>query len=311
MLLVIFACAGGFLQALAATILAYAEFLEQSGKKQFTSSQHTLFLVVNILMSMSGIALFVLATGYGPVSLATPLTAGSGLIVNMALQIKLGLSHYTKSMRVGTLVLAIAVTAIVDVGPQEQKDQDALKLLGEPLGFMCMLSVASLIVGGMALAKALDQKPMTSLMKILGYSMLVASSTVLGASLGKLAQMQLPLFSRVVVILLYILMGLFSLLGNSFAAKKTDMSLYMPMYYCLQLLLNCFIGLCVWQDYKVIVSPTGYACVYLLVVLGSYEVSSIDLFENFGAYGVGRHSWNANLVNEVELPVKVDDPDVS
>lgn len=282
------ACLGGFLSALAGSILAYAQHLKRTGGRTFTVCQHMFLYKVNILLNLAGIVLYVVATGYGPVALATPMNSGTTLISNMAMQIILGISQYTKPMRVGTIVLVVASVALIDLGPTEQPNQDPLELLQAPVGLACMTSVLINVIIGLMLVRSFDHKPMTSMMKILGYGFLGSASTALGQSLGKLAQMNLSPLNRALTILFYVAATATSIFAFAMAAKKTNMALFLPLYYCLQLLLNCVIGLSVWQDYKVIDHWVGYVCVYVLVVMGSYDISSLDLFEHFGLYGMAR-----------------------
>ena len=61
-----------------------------------------------------------------------------------------------------------------------------------------------------------------------------------------------------------------------FTIEQLEQSLYLPIMYCLQLSLNCVMGLLVWQDGHVIHAWVSYAMVYCLILVGVYLVSSID-----------------------------------
>jgi len=270
--------------------LAYTQHLTRSRQRTFTSCQHLCVVVLNIVMSLSSIALYVMATGYGPVAVATPLNAGASLVSNMVLQIALGISEYSKSMRVGTIVLVVAIAALVDLGPTEQHGQDALELLQALPCIACLIVMSIFLLVGAISVRVYDKEPQSSMVKALSYSTLVASVASLCQSCGKLAQMELSPVPQALLLLISILLTVFCMLGGAMAAKKSDLALFVPTYYCLQLLMNLALGLFLWQDYKVIDHWIGYICVYVLVMMGSYNVAKFDLFEHLGLYGIDEQS---------------------
>ena len=78
--------------------------------------------------------------------------------------------------------------------------------------------------------------------------------------------------------------------GSSAVVRAcVDTALYAPTVSCFQLVLNMIFGKLVWQDH--IAFPLAYAMVYMLLLLGVYDISTLDLVE----------SWQL-LRNADELP---------
>ena len=73
---------------------------------------------------------YVIGSWYGPVSISVPVVMISKLLFNMIIVgAVLKLEHFDKNQRVGTYVIAFAIVALPEVGPQpiaEQKDPIAL-----------------------------------------------------------------------------------------------------------------------------------------------------------------------------------------
>lgn len=55
-----------------------------------------------------------------PIAVAMPIQTGATLFINMVFQMALGIKAYSKMMRIGTLVLVVAVMALIDIGPAAQ-----------------------------------------------------------------------------------------------------------------------------------------------------------------------------------------------
>jgi hypothetical protein len=144
---------------------------------------------------------------------------------------------------------------------------------------------------------------MDSLSKNLAFAAVAALAGVLGASIGKLMLQGPgigPLFY--LFVFLYLCAGVLNFGAAMLAASRADLGLYMPIFSCLQLWVNCLTGLIIWQvsarwalprprlfdagfnrcvrqDWKVINSWTAYASVYILILLGVYECSSYDVVQ--------------------------------
>lgn len=233
---------------------------------------------LNIVIGLSGTGLFVVATGAGPVSVAMPITTGMGVFLNMIMQIALGIECYTKSMRVGTWILFAAVMALIDLGPKEQEYEDPFALLLTTAGIVASALQLGLLITGFVMIAVFKNADNGSLSKNLGYAVVVALSTSIGASVGKVMQMPMALPARVATISLYLVCGLVSFGLAAVAATETDAALNMPLRSCVQLIANAATGIAIWQDWRVLTDWDAYTCVYIIIVLAVYEVSSFDFF---------------------------------
>eukprot|EP00913_Durusdinium_trenchii_P001846 g1712.t1 len=71
----------------------------------------------------AGIGMFLASTALGgAVATVMPIQTGANLLGNMLWQTLLGMKYYTKSMRVGTIVLICAVMELSEIGPQEPSE---------------------------------------------------------------------------------------------------------------------------------------------------------------------------------------------
>ena len=126
----------GFLNTLSVNAVAYPTHLEAANGQRFSERQKKGFVALNVFFSLSGAACFFLALKWAPVSMVMPVSNASTLLSNMLLQMGLGIKLYSKSMRVGTLVLVCAVCVLIDVGPRDRNDLSP-ELLLTPSGAAC------------------------------------------------------------------------------------------------------------------------------------------------------------------------------
>jgi hypothetical protein len=276
---IILAAVGGMLSCASVNVLAWHS--ASKTKKQVPAGRMTAFCnvlaaVLNILLGFAGVGFFVLATGFGPVALAMPIQAGSTLLCNMLVQSALRISHYSKDKIVGTLVLVLAVVCLLNVGPTAQPQLDPLKLILKPPAVSWLGILSVLMVAVIGLLPFVVKSPPDSFGKICTFAVLAASSNVLGSSLGKL--MQSASGSTLAICLaVYAVLGIVNFGAAGVASATTDTALYLPLSICLQLSLNCVTGLMLWEDWRVIHSWEAYISVYLLILLGVYAITSVDL----------------------------------
>jgi len=231
----------------------------------------------NLVLSGISILLGIVAAGRGPVAVVFPLSVGSNLLSNMILQLALGIAHYTKNMMTGTLVLATAVMILPDVGPSEVPvGFDAADVLERPAAvvfvacsFVCVGLGLSIILRGTV-------KDNNGVLLFI-YTVVNGSATVLSTSISKLVQMHLSLHVQVPMLMLYVLLGAFCL-GMAAIANATlqDPSVFVPVGAGVNLVLTFMAGLCIWGDWGRLEHKLSYIMVYILVVLGTYSVSSFD-----------------------------------
>jgi multidrug transporter EmrE-like cation transporter len=249
---VLLALAGGVCNVLSINVLGYPTHLAKKKAEQLPGEQPAsispVFTVLNVLFAFASVGMFVLATGAGPIALAMPLMTGSGLLLNMLVQSLLRIKQFTKPVRVGTLVLVGAVICLVDVGPSEQKGQDVLLLLSSIESIIWIVVCVAVLIFGCYKCRALADAPMDSLSKNLAFAAVAALAGVLGASIGKLMLQGPgigPLFY--LFVFLYVCAGVLNFGAAMLAASRADLGLYMPIFSCLQLWVNCLTGLVIWQ----------------------------------------------------------------
>lgn len=246
--------------------------------------------VLNALLSLIAIGLSIRSTGLGPVAVATPIQVGSNLLSNMCLQWFLGMIRPTKDQFLGTMTLAAAVTILPDIGPEDvNRDGDVLELLLEPIAILyIVVSFALMLSSILALTKGWVK---SNDQKLLSYAVVGGTATVLSTSLGKVVQMLLSRRSYALIhnlivmaplVLVYVALGVICL-GVIARANATlqDPSTYVPIASGVQLVCTCFAGLFIWGDWPRLDYPLGYSMVYVLVVLGTYGVSSFDLMATY------------------------------
>lgn len=176
----------------------------------------------------------------------------------------------------GTLVLVGAVAILIDVGPVEQAVPDPLLLLKTNVAIVWQSVVLVLVIVSLCMLRTMRHYPIDSYSKILAYVLVAAGTNVLAASIGKLMQTASSPYPFLAV---YLFFGAGNFASIAAASANTDVSLFTPMLVCVQLTLNCITGICVWQDWRVINTWVSYVMVYVLIIAGTYIISSLDLLE--------------------------------
>jgi hypothetical protein len=303
----LWASGGAACSVAASTCVAYPAFVQAKRGGQYSRRQRTLHAAGNIVLSLASVGCFVLATGYGPVALAMPLQTGASLLLNMWVQTLLRMKRYSKEMTSGTLVLVCAVVILVDVGPREQGSDPIPLLQTRPaIAWNCLTLVLCLLG-----ARGIRTTQAGSMAQLGAYSLAISSTTVLGASIGKIMQ---EATGGVVYFFaaLYLASGVLIMYWSTAADTVTDRSLLMPVKSSLALALNCITGLLVWQDWRVIEAWASYTMVYLLILLGVYTcaqdvdiVSSLSLRNHIkGAMlsaGVASSSFGRSVKDLVDI----------
>jgi hypothetical protein len=148
------------------------------------------------------------------------------------------------------------------------------------------------VVGGIAIKSTTPG----SMSQLVAYSLGISSTTVLGASIGKIMQEDTGDLVYVFIVL-YFFIGVINLYWSAMASSSTDLAVFMPVKSSLTLALNCITGLFVWQDWRVIDEWASYAMVYLLVLLGVYTCAQdLDFITSFA---LRNHIKGAMLSNGI------------
>ncbi|CAE8624289.1 unnamed protein product [Polarella glacialis] len=290
-LFVILSACGGFFSSTGANVLAWSAHKTRTTGKEWTKRQETFFYVFCFLFNLIGIGLFALSTMLGgAVATVMPIQTGASLLGNMSWQIVLGIKVYSKSMRVGTLVLLCAVAELSELGPIEPTKPDVLTLLSQQVAIMwCVFLVACTGVMMFGCYRTY-REPVDSPSKLVCFTLGVTIPTVIGGSMGKCFTI-LTGMNLAIVMVLYFVDGIIVMGLTVLANAKTDVSVFIPAQLSSQLIFNMITGYLVWDDSKYIEKPVSYILVYLLCILGVYLVSpDLDLVGEVFRYRQARRS---------------------
>lgn len=114
---------------------------------------------------------------------------------------------------------------------------------------------------------------------MLGYVLAQAGSIVLNTSISKVLALQRDEPWFLSWILLYLLVAVFNFRVATLAAASLDLTIYVPVFAFVKLLLNCIAGLAIWEDWKTIDYWLAYPALYLLMGCGVYLLSEFDLMQ--------------------------------
>lgn len=275
-LCVLLAVASGSSMTLAAVVVAFPAQRALKRRVEQSRISKCSSLLANLLFTGTAVGLSILSVGHGPVAVATPVAIGANLLSNMVLQPLLGIAIYSKNTVIGTLVLASAVTMLINIGPSDvPPDESVLKLILHPAAILFSCSMCLIMIGG--IRAILQKQVLHNVYLVLLYALVGGSSTVINTGISKAVQMTLPVSVRIVLVTLYVLLSCVGLCVSAQAnGALEDPSLFVPIGAGINLVLTCLAGLFIWGDGKRLIYPLCYVMVYVLVVLGSYLVSSID-----------------------------------
>lgn len=270
------AIVGGALSSTGANVLAWQSKTKREGR-QWTTCQSTHFFALCFFLNLSGIGLFACACAMGgAVATVMPLQTASNLLANMFWQTFLNIKFFDKSMRIGTMILIIAVAELAQLGPNEPPDPDVYELMQRTeaivwTAIMVLGTILSLV--GAALTMGRPSEDMANLCCL---TLVVSLTTVIGSSLSKC-------FSLVsggvlaVVIACYFIDGVLVMGFTLLASSRCDVSIFIPAQLTSQLVFNMLTGYFIWEDAKYVQFQEAYICVYLLCIIAVYLMSpSVD-----------------------------------
>lgn len=271
-LFLLLAGVGGFLSSSGANVMAWSEYQKRKGK-EWSKCQGLGFSMACLLLNLTGIGMFLASTALGgAVATVMPIQTGANLLGNMFWQTLLGMKYYTKSMRVGTIVLICAVMELSDIGPQEPAkftQEEIRDLMTHPVAIAWNTIMLLCVVLTMVGVKRTLHRAMESSLKLFLFVALVTFSTVIGASIGKLLGL-VKGWAWYMVAVLYFFDGVICLGGTVLANGHCDVSLFIPAQLSSQLVVNMITGYLVWGDAKYVHQPLAYFLVYALCILGVY-----------------------------------------
>eukprot|EP00414_Alexandrium_minutum_P001186 CAMPEP_0113819328 /NCGR_PEP_ID=MMETSP0328-20130328/684_1 /TAXON_ID=39455 /ORGANISM="Alexandrium minutum" /LENGTH=393 /DNA_ID=CAMNT_0000787261 /DNA_START=85 /DNA_END=1263 /DNA_ORIENTATION=- /assembly_acc=CAM_ASM_000350 len=277
---IVFAILSGTCGTLAAIAVSLPVHYAKADNKELSASKHAASVTANLVATGAGVVLGILACSQGPVSIIFPLSVAAGLTSNMVLQGGLCLAKYTNVSIVGTLVLVFAVVLLRDLGAPPLKTESQGEVLGMMVKPQAIAFIAISLSVNVACLTALYFRKVTGNMAMLfAFALVGGTGTVLNTSIQKLLSMAIPFAGKCLLGLVWVALSCVCLGSGAMAnGSLEDPSKFVPISNGVNLVLNCFAGLCIWGDGPRLSHPTSYAIVYVLVVLGTYLVSSIDIF---------------------------------
>ena len=268
---------GGVLEVGATAVTAIPAVREQEGKK-LSPMLYWLALAGNVSLQLMGsLTSHLVATWFGPVSIVVPFFYAATLLSNMLIfGAMLGLEFFTKNMQVGTYVIVCAVILLPVVGPTIQEDQDISLLFKHWYSsvWFSMLLVAMLITGAL-LTQDLTRYSMRGRTAILLIAR--ASSITVNLTVSRSFILSPPHAVFVLFIIFKIVSG--GIYTSAIVVQSTavDQARFVPLNTTTIIVVNAITGIIIWEDWKVMQSWYGYACVFCLLGLGIDLLLSVPL----------------------------------
>eukprot|EP00977_Amphora_coffeiformis_P008289 scaffold1878_cov170-Amphora_coffeaeformis.AAC.2 len=271
------AAVGGVMEVGATAVTAVPSVRETQGKA-LPSWLYWLTLAGNLALQAIGSLLsHLIATWYGPISIVVPFFYSSTLLSNILIfGVIMGTEVWTKTMRVGSYVIVVAVILLPVVGPTTQDNQDIVYLFHKwyaVLWFTILLSATT--VTGTLLACGIDKYPtkhkffilLTARAAAISVNLTVSRSFVLSPS-----HLMLICF-----LILKVSSGAVYTYAIIVQAAAVDQARFVPLNTTTIILVNALTGILIWEDWRVIQSWYGYGCVFVLLGLGCDLLLTVPL----------------------------------
>jgi hypothetical protein len=326
-----FAAFSGLLRVCATMVLAYPDFLLKKKQQQQAlittagaiidpscstptttppneyyptnrSYYYYYYVAAHLLILLVAAILSIIATLYGPVSIAVPVQTGSALLWNVvAMGIVLQMRAFNKAQRTGTYVVFFSILELVDVGPGVQEGQEALQLLSKPIAVLWTLSVTGMIllatigtihiIMGKTTQSQMDNNngdgwfqcnaTITLAMGVTMSNVGMATSSKTFASLQGIG--------LVVAIIYYLFTTCVGVLCSVVSSTACDQGIFTPFSSVALILTNMVTGMIIWEDWKVLDDTwLAYLCACCLMVCGVYLLAEMDLIEQYGRKSIAR-----------------------
>uniref|UniRef100_A0A6U6GK10 Uncharacterized protein n=1 Tax=Zooxanthella nutricula TaxID=1333877 RepID=A0A6U6GK10_9DINO len=277
LLCVAFAVLAGLTYTASVLVLALPDHFAHLHGTEVGARCHMFLMACYVALNVGSVLPLMLSTHNGPVAVTVPVMLASQLLSNMVIQAMAGSSHYSKAMRSGTYVLAIAALELIDVGPSvPEHPSSPLTVVTRPVSVAWLAAMVGCIVVGLLMLPCVHDKSRDNGLKLLAYTAIVSNAAALNNSLSKVVTSATGL-TRVATMAGYLLFGATSTLASSFGYAGLNNAVCVPVFTCMQVVVNGLTGLVVWGDAEHLDDPIAYACVYVLILLGIYLCSSIEI----------------------------------
>ena len=262
------AATGGVLEVGATALTALPAVRETEGR----SLQPCLYwwtLAGNLgLQAVGSLLSHLFATWYGPISVVVPFFYSATLLSNMFIfGVLLGTEFFSKTMRVGIYVIVVAVILLPLVGPQTQDNQNIIYLFHKwyTILWFTLLLCATTVTGAL-LVRGIDKCSTRRRFLIL----LTARAASLSVNLT--VSRSFVLSPSQVMLICFLVLKVYSGAVYTYAvivqAAVVDQARFVPLNTTTIILVNALTGILIWEDWRVIQSWYGYACVFVLLGLG-------------------------------------------
>ena len=283
----LFSCMSGLLRVVATMVLAYPDFLERQQQAPTTRSNKTRYIAAHLLIIAVAAFFSIVGTIYGPVSIAVPVTTGTCLLFNAAaMGLILRMRAFNKAQRTGTYVVFFSVLSLIDVGPDVQDNQNARKLLSQPLAVMWSLLVTALmILAGMGTIALVRESGRWAFIKEHATLILATGTTMsnVGMATASKTFASLEGLACVGAVMYYFLATFLGVLFSIVSSTACEQGVFTPLSSVALICTNMITGIIVWEDYKVIDTWIAYVCTTVLMCCGVYLLADLDIIQMFWA----------------------------
>jgi len=271
------AAVGGVMEVGATAVTAVPSVRETQGKS-LPPWLHGITLAGNLgLQAIGSLLSHLIATWYGPISIVVPFFYSSTLLSNILIfGVIMGTEVWTKTMRVGSYVIVVAVILLPVVGPTTQDNQDIVDLFHKWYAVLWFtLLLCTTVVTGTLLFCGIDKYSthyrffilLTARAAAISVNLTVSRSFVLSPSH----------FMLVCFLILKVGSGAVYTYAIIVQAAAVDQARFVPLNTTTIILINALTGILIWEDWRVIQSWYGYACVFLLLGLGCDLLLTVPL----------------------------------
>jgi hypothetical protein len=273
-----FATLGGALEVAATAVTAIPAVREKEGTEMNRWMRWLSVLGNLTLAGVGSIFGHLIATWFGPVSIVIPYFFSSTLLCNMAI-VGLLREPFNKNMRVGTLVIVVAVILLPVVGPTTQDGQSFLILMSHwysRMWFFLLLAAAT--VSGILLSTDITKYNSRNRNSIL----LLARASSLCINVTVSRSFILGPTGVVLAVLVGIKLATGSLYSSAIVVQSfaVDQSTFVPLNATMIMLINALTGVIIWEEWRCVQSWLGYMCVFALLGLGCDLLLSVPLLNS-------------------------------
>lgn len=279
------AALGGILEVAATAVTAVPAVREKEGIPLKWWIQWLAIAGNVALQAIGSILSHLIATWFGPVSLVVPFFYSATLLSNMLIFGLLG-EHFTKNMRVGTHVIVVAVILLPVVGPNIQEGQDISILFRHwySIVWFTILLVACAITGILLL---FDVSKYSTNVRVTVLLIARATSISVNLTVSRAFILGLNDTTMVTFIIIKLVSGSIYTYGIVVQSFTVEQAKFVPLNATTIIVVNALTGIILWEDWRVMASWYGYACIFVLLGLGCDLLLSVPLLnaENpeFGA----------------------------